>query len=112
MDFMAFTEIEPFSLTAANHEVFVAVGIGDLLVSVPNGNKSMKMKLTCVLYTPAIGFTLISVGCIDDAGYFSLFGNGKCQLSSPDGKIIGIIPKTGGLYCTKHISINVSANYA
>jgi hypothetical protein len=111
-DFMAFTEIELFSLTATNREAFVAIGIGGLLVSVPNGNKSMKMKFTCVLYTPTIGFTLISVGCIDDTGYFSLFGNGKCQLSSPDGKVIGTIPKTGGLYRTEHISINASANYA
>lgn len=52
---------------------------------------------------PALGFMLISVGCIDDAGYWSTFGRGICQIKTSDGMLIGNILKSGGVY-TDHMS--------
>jgi hypothetical protein len=50
------------TLTAANKQEFSADGIGDILISVPNGSTFMKICLTLVLYTPSVGLTLVSVG--------------------------------------------------
>jgi hypothetical protein len=61
-DFINYVEIPKKPLTAANKEIFMAVGMGDMVVSIPNGDKEAKMKLSHVLYTPALGFTLISIG--------------------------------------------------
>jgi hypothetical protein len=62
------------------------------------------MKLTCVLYTPTLGFTLISVGRIDDTGYFCTFGGGRCEIRTSDGHQIRYIPKSGGVYRSAHQS--------
>ncbi|KAF9012582.1 hypothetical protein BDQ17DRAFT_1173656, partial [Cyathus striatus] len=35
-DFITFTDIAPHSLTMANQQVFLAKGIGDIIISVPN----------------------------------------------------------------------------
>lgn len=61
---------------AANRESFMVNRIGEMIISTPNGKGITKIKLTHVLYTPVLKFTLISIGCIDDAGYFSTFGGG------------------------------------
>jgi uncharacterized membrane protein YgcG len=108
-DFVTLHEIAPKSLTAANKESFMAHGIGDVIISVPNGDAMNRMQLTHVLYTPAIGFTLISIGRIDDAGYFLLFGNGRCETRSKDNTIVGIIPKTLGVYRSEHSESSMTA---
>jgi len=73
-------------------------GIGDVLISIPNGCTTTTICLTSVLYTPSIGVTLVSVGCIDDAGYMCLFGNGCCEICSSDRELVGVIPKRQALY--------------
>ena len=45
---------------------------------------------------------LISVGRIDDAGYWSMFGGGMCQIKTSDGMLIGNVPKSGGVYKVPH----------
>lgn len=49
-------------------------GIGEMIITLLNGSTLMRIRLRNVLFTPALGFTLISIGCIDDAGYFAIFG--------------------------------------
>ncbi|KAF8636180.1 hypothetical protein AX14_010457 [Amanita brunnescens Koide BX004] len=61
-DFVNFQEIPPKSLTVANSESFTATGTGDMIVMMPNNNEKIKIRLTRVLYTPDVGFTLVSVG--------------------------------------------------
>ena len=61
-DFINYEEIPKKPLTTANKEIFLAVGMGDMIVSILNRDGEAKMKLTWVLYTPALGFTLISIG--------------------------------------------------
>ena len=80
-DFVSFKEIALRPLTAANQEAFMAHGIGDLIVAVPNGNKTMQWRLHGTLYTPALGFTLVSIGRVDDTGYFCNFGDGHCKIT-------------------------------
>jgi len=73
-------------------------GIGDVLISIPNGCTTTTICLTSVLYTPSIGVTLVSVGCIDDAGYMCLFGNRHCEIHRSDGELVGVILKRQALY--------------
>lgn len=97
--FVSFTEIQPRTLQAANQKSFTAKGIGDVVISVPNGDKSTKMRLVNVLFAPDLAFTLISIGKIDDAGYLALFGGGQCRIYDKKREVIGVIPKVaGGLY--------------
>ncbi|KAF9002762.1 hypothetical protein BDQ17DRAFT_1425720 [Cyathus striatus] len=42
-DFVTFTNIAPHSLTTANQQVFLAKGIGDVIISVPNGKDMVKI---------------------------------------------------------------------
>ena len=101
-DFINYVEIPEKPLTAANKEIFSAVGMGDMIVSIPNGDKEAKIKLTRVLYMPALGFTLISIGRIDEAGHYSTFGGGKCEIQTGERKTIGTVPKSGGVYRVPH----------
>ena len=86
--------------------------MGEMVIEVPNGMDPSKMRLTEVLYSPEIGFTLVSIGHIDDAGCYTTFGGGKCEIRSGDGKILGTIPKTKGLYRIVHESTSPQANVA
>ncbi|KIL56306.1 hypothetical protein M378DRAFT_44527, partial [Amanita muscaria Koide BX008] len=36
---------------------------------------------------------LISIGRIDDAGYYATFGGGQCVIADPSGGQVGIVPK-------------------
>jgi hypothetical protein len=60
--FINFQEIAERLLMAANQQTFTVTGVGEMIVSMPNGDRGAKIKLTRVLYTPALGFTLISIG--------------------------------------------------
>lgn len=96
--FVTFREITPRGLKAANQEEFSATGMGDVLIRVPNSPKPSVIRLTSVLYTPSIGFNLISIGRIDDAGYEARFKGGQCTILDPKEHVVGIIPKVSGLY--------------
>ncbi|GBE84202.1 hypothetical protein SCP_0601800 [Sparassis crispa] len=97
-DFLTFHETMPQPLNAANQQDFVATGVGDMIIAVPNSPGPTKMKLTRVLYTPAIAFNLISIGRIDDAGCTVTFGGQHCEIRDRDGHLLGMIPKMKGLY--------------
>ena len=58
-----------------------------------------------MLYSPEVRYTLISVGHLDEAGFFATFGQGQCKICSSDGEQVGTIPKsTNGLHCVIHES--------
>jgi hypothetical protein len=95
------------SFTAANKQKFHAVGSGEMIIEVPDGADISKMKLTEVLYLPEIGYTLVSVGRIDEAGMTTTFGNGQCAIRDADGSRIGSIPRAStGLYHVIHKSVD------
>ncbi|CDO78107.1 hypothetical protein BN946_scf184638.g3 [Trametes cinnabarina] len=98
-DFTSFNATPDKPLNAANQQQFQAKGVGEMLIPVPNPpSPPTRIKLTGVLYTPALGFNLISVGRIDDAGYAVTFAGGECVISDTKGKTVGRIPKKKGLY--------------
>jgi hypothetical protein len=78
--FATYRLIEARLITAANNQVFHAVGMGDLLIEVPNGKSSTKIVLCNVLYTPDLGLTVVSIGRIVKAGYTVEFNQGCCNI--------------------------------
>ena len=102
-DLSNYVEIEPKAFRAANKREMKAVGMGTMTVSVPNGDGVSKLKLNEVLYSPDVGYTLLSVGRLDKAGYTVTFGSGKCAIRGPSGNDIGAIPMTNQcLYKLRH----------
>jgi len=97
-EFTIFHQMPPKRLTAANQGSFTADGYGDVIISVPNGDRISKIHLQNVLYTPAVGFSLISISRIDDAGFSATFGGQCCTIHNKDGNIVGSIAKSQNLY--------------
>ncbi|KZT18238.1 hypothetical protein NEOLEDRAFT_1028705, partial [Neolentinus lepideus HHB14362 ss-1] len=61
------------------------------------------LRLTEVLYSPEVGYTLISVGRLDEAGFTLTFGQGKCLIQDEDGEVVGEIPRSSkGLVLELH----------
>ena len=111
--FVSLTSIPPKTFSAANKQSFYAIATGNLIVDVPNGCDVTKLRLTEVLYSPAVGYTLVSIGCLDQLGYSITFGDGTCTIHSPDDDVIGRIPKThAGLYHVIHTGADDGANAA
>ena len=86
--FVSFHTTPLRSFNAANQQFFSATGVGDMLVEVPNGADMLTIHLTKVLYAPEIGYTLISIGRIDDAGCTATFGGGCCTITTGSGTVI------------------------
>lgn len=102
-DFESLTNIAPRTFTAANQQGFEATGKGDMIISVPNGLDFTKLRLTEVLYSPEVGYTLVSIGRLEDQGLTSTFSQGYCTITTEDGEVIGKIPKSSnGLYRVAH----------
>ncbi len=70
------------------------IGRGELIVEVPNGSESTSLHLEGAFYAPEVGYTLVSMGQLDKAGFFTTIGGGECVITDPDGNQIGSIPKT------------------
>ena len=101
--FEEFTDIPPKTFNAANKQQFDAVGQGEMIIEVPNGLDASKLRLTEVLYSPEVGYTLVSIGQLDKCGYSATFANGKCIIRDSDGDAVGEIPKSvKGLYKIVH----------
>jgi hypothetical protein len=50
-----------------------------------------------------IAYTLVSVGNLDDEGFIIKFGTGKCEITNPDGIVVGVVPKSKkGQYRVEH----------
>ena len=97
-----FIKIPPKTFQAANKQTMSAVGMGEMMIDVPNGADISQLRLTEVLYSPEVGYTLVSDGRLDEKGFEITFSGGKCSIKGPDGKCVGAVPKTKGLYCVAH----------
>jgi len=101
--FENFEKIAPRLFKAANQQTFSAVGKGDLVVNVPDGNTYTKLRLQDVLYSSNVGYTLVSIRRLNEAGFTALFGHGKCVIRGPDDERIGEISRTGRkIYKVEH----------
>jgi hypothetical protein len=98
-DFQNFEDLPARPFKTANTQQFDAVGCGNHVVEVPNGLETTRLLLHDVLYAPAVGYTLVSIGRLDILGYHASFGDRKLEIHNPNGHRIGVIPRTGhGLY--------------
>jgi GAG-pre-integrase domain len=103
VDLQGLTQIPPKSLSSANKQKFKAIAKGDMIVNVPNRPAISKLHLKDVLYAPEVGYTLVSIRCLDEDGYSTSFENGVCRIRDDDGTVVGLIPKTKrGLYKVTH----------
>ena len=69
----------------------------------PNGSESTLLNLEGAFYAPEVRYTLVSMGQLDEAGFFATIGSGECVITDPEGNQIGSIPKTSKrLYKVTH----------
>ena len=86
------------SFHAANKQSMKAIGKGEMVINIPNRADITQLKLTKVLYLPEVGYTLISIGCLDEKGFIVTFSGSQCTIHGPDSSQIGAVPKIKGLY--------------
>ena len=48
-----------------------------MVIDIPNSLSILQLKLTKVLYSLEAGYTLVSIGCLDKAGFTTTFANRK-----------------------------------
>ncbi|PIL29731.1 transcription factor [Ganoderma sinense ZZ0214-1] len=103
-EFITYEELQPACpITAADGHTFMAVGEGQVRVSLPNGDSSTVVTLERVLHAPDITFSLVSIPQADKAGYSAIFENGKCRLFLRSSReTVGRIPLVNGLYQVRH----------
>ena len=82
--FENYVDIPPKRFRAANQQAFDAIGQGELIVEVPNGSESTSLRLEGAFYAPEVGYTLVSMGQLDEAGFFATIGGGECVITDPD----------------------------
>ena len=92
--FENFQSIPPRHFRAANKQTFSTTGKGELVVDIPHGTGETQLRLHDVLYSAEVGYTLVSVGRLDEAGFTVKFGGGKCTLYGEDDVEIGVVPRT------------------
>jgi hypothetical protein len=76
---------------------FKAIGEGDLLITLPNGNENTKCVLKKAIHAPYFTFMLILIGCLDPAGC-KTFVNSACTIQNHDGKVKAILLRAQGIY--------------
>ena len=54
--------------------------MGKTIINALNGVNVSKLKLPEVLYSPDVGYTLMSIGQLNDAGFAVTFADGKCMI--------------------------------
>jgi len=102
-DFKNFSEIPPKMFHAANKQSFSTTGKGEMIIDIPDGADSSQLCLTEVLYSPKVGYTLISIGKLDDHSFSTTFSGGKCLIQGPASSQVGEVLKDKcGLYCVQH----------
>src|ERR1700678_2002459 len=91
--FENFQTIIPRHFRAANKQTFSSTGKGELVIDVPSGTGETQLRLHDVLYSAEVGYTLVSVGRLDEAGFTVKFGGGKCVLIGEDDVEIEVVPR-------------------
>jgi hypothetical protein len=98
--FVTYRPISARPILSANNEVFHAIGMGDLQITVPNGSNSTNVLLRDTLHAPDLALTVVSIGQIIKAGYTVNFCDGMCKIRrNDDDETIGAIPiSNNGLF--------------
>jgi hypothetical protein len=56
--------------------------MGTLAIQVPNGQGETELLLKGTLHAPSVGYTLVSLGTLDEEGYHAQIGGGYLELTS------------------------------
>ena len=92
--FENFENTAPKQFCAVNQQTFSTVGKGDLIVEIPDDSSFAKLRLIDVLYSPNVGYTLVSIRRLDDDGFTATFGKKKCIIHGPDDEKVGEVART------------------
>jgi hypothetical protein len=86
-DFTMYCTLKPpLFLKAANGQQFPAMGIGTIVVSMPNVSSQSDLTLEGVLYAPSVRYTLVSLGTLDAIGYHINISGGHLEITLPKGE--------------------------
>jgi hypothetical protein len=108
-DFTSYKALSPPAyLNTANQQCFPAIGEGNLVIRVPNNGTEHMLTLCNVLHAPAVAYTLMSIGALDEEGYATHIKDSHLEIISPCGERVGLIPCTPHqLYKVVHASDSV-----
>jgi hypothetical protein len=109
--FVDFRSINPRPVKATDKTTFMATGIRQIHVEIPNGGSATKVRLNDILYCPDLAFTLISLSRCDTAGFAVMLKGGSCIINDKKGKRIGQIPLKNGLYRVDRSPTSALATY-
>jgi hypothetical protein len=76
--------------------------MGTLVVHAPNNARKSELVLHNVLHMPSIGYTLVSLGALDEEGYTSHISGGCLRITSPCREQIADITRMCHLYRVEH----------
>ena len=89
--------------TTTNCQKFVMTRVSNMIVEVPNRYNMSKLCLTEVLFSLEVGYTLVSIGCLDELGLSMTFAEGFCTIKGSNSKTIEwILCTLKGLYHVVH----------
>ena len=107
--FANFRKIELKRVKAADKMVFMATGIGDVKINVPNGKDTTAVMVQDVLYCPDLAYTLISLAKRNTAGFTVLLKDKSCCIKDSKGHLIGRKPQYHGRYrMDKEFSVHIA----
>ena len=103
-DFISYTPLTPpIYLNAVNQQRFPMIRCSTLVVHVLNGEEETQLTLHAALHVPAISYTLVSLGALDEEGYHTHIGAGHMELTSLQGEQVScILCMQGCLYKMVH----------
>jgi hypothetical protein len=62
--------------------------MGEMTVNMTNGVDIPQLRLTEVIYSPKVGYTLVSVSHLDEKGFSVTFANSKCMIQGQRGNAL------------------------
>lgn len=83
-----------------------------MCIEVPNGMVSLKLYLTEVLFSPKVGYMLVSIRWLNQCSYTTTFGGGSCTIWDENDSIMGQIPCSPQGICCISINPTKSASVA
>jgi hypothetical protein len=94
-DFTTYQTLKPpLYLNAANKQQFPAMGMGSMVIHMLLGAASSEITLENILYAPAVGYTLVSLGVLDSLGYHMSIDARELKIMSPAGSVVARVPRT------------------
>jgi hypothetical protein len=101
--FTNYKSIPLHPITAADKQIFYAVGMGDLRIKVPNGESFTPIVLKDVLHALDMGTTIVSISQITQSGCKVVFDVDVCHIFNKVRNHIGAIcANKHGLYKAEH----------